>query len=368
MSNKYLMISFRFVIVVLFILSSYYFLSYSLTYIYPLIIAIILATIMNPSVSFLQRRFRIPRGLATFLVIITIFIMLMGTLFIIISELYQGTVYLAEKVPIYFHQFLYFLESIFNTFILPAYEKILSIFLTLNPEQQLTIKDTINNLTNYLSSTGTRLLQDTLEFITKFLSTLPNSVTVLIFIIFAAFLITADWDHLKQQYKKLIPTNINASTSNVANHLKKSFVGFVKAQCILIFISGCLIFIGLYLLQIEHALTIAVFATLVDLIPLIGTGIIFVPWIIYLFLVGNYTLTIGLTILYMIVVVVRQVIEPKVLSSNIGIHPLLALVGYFFGFQLWGVLGIIIAPAILILISVLHQSGIFKWVLNFIKG
>src|SRR5699024_2333761 len=131
-------------------------------------------------------------------------------------------------------------------------------------------------------------------------------------------------------------------------------------QLILISITGCIIFISLSILRIEHALTIALLATAADLLPFVGTGIVFVPWIAYLFITGNYAMTINLLIIYMFIVISRQIIEPKVISANIGLHPLSALLALFIGIKIWGLLGVFIAPTLLVLLKALQQAGISK--------
>ena len=98
--------------------------------------------------------------------------------------------------------------------------------------------------------------------------------------------------------------------------------GFVKAQATLISITTIIILIGLLILRVDYAITIALIAGRSDIIPYLGTGSIFVPWIIFEVIQGETGLAIGLGILYIVVLVQRQVMEPKILSSNIGLDPL----------------------------------------------
>src|SRR5699024_5835394 len=116
--------------------------------------------------------------------------------------------------------------------------------------------------------------------------------------------------------------------------LKKALLGYLKAQLTLISITGAIVFVGLLILHVDYALTIAVATGLIDLLPYLGTGIVFVPWIIYMFFTGNYFLTIGLAVLYAIVLIQRQIMEPKIVSSNIGLDPLATLIAIFVGIQL----------------------------------
>lgn len=368
MYKSFSLMSARLVLVLIVLFGGYFLLKYSLPYLYPFLIAIILSFLINPFVSILQNRFKIPRGLGTFIIMTGFISLIIGLFFILFIEIYQGAIFLAEKIPGYFHSFIQILEYNFNEKILPLYEKILSLFFSLDSTNQLTIKENLNSFANYLAQSGAQLLQETLSKIPNILSTLPHSITVIIFIMLSAFIITTDWEFLQQKLTKAIPDRISSSSRNVFIHLKNSLFGYVKAQVILISITGVLIFVGLFILKIDHALTIAMFATIIDLIPFVGVGLIFLPWIIYLFFVGNYTLTIGLSVIYMVIVIVRQILEPKIIASNIGLHPLVALIGYFIGIQVWGVVGLIISPIILILLYAFHQSGVFRWIWLFIKG
>lgn len=343
-------------------------LKYTVLYLYPFILAILLSLCIHPFVSFFEGKLKFPRALATFVVITLLFLLINGALFLIVTELFQGTAYLADKVPAHFQAFVNMGEELLNSKILPLYHKVISFFHALDPSQQSAINENIKHFTNDIASTGTGLLRNILLKIPAILSLLPHSITVLTFIVLATFLITNDLPELKLTVKKIFPINARSSAKDIILHLKKAFFGFIKAQLMLIFITACIIFIGLTFLRADHVLTITLLASVVDLIPYIGTGLIFVPWIVYLFVTENYSMTIGLTILYMIIVISRQILEPKILSSNLGIKPLVALFGLFIGIQLWGLPGIIIAPILLVFLNALYQAGVMRKIGIFIKG
>ena len=142
--------------------------------------------------------------------------------------------------------------------------------------------------------------------------------------------------------------------------LKKALFGFLKAQLTLISITTVIILIGLLILRVDYAITIALVTGLVDILPYLGTGLIFVPWIIYELITGNINFAIGLGVLYIIVLVQRQIMEPKVLSSNIGMDPLATLISLFVGFKLIGFLGLIIGPVTLVILTTLHKANVFQ--------
>ncbi|PAV30400.1 sporulation integral membrane protein YtvI [Virgibacillus profundi] len=358
----------RLLFVIVTILFIYFFAKYSMIYLFPILIAVTLSYFINPAVSFFENKLKFPRPIATITILVFIFSTIAGVIIFIIQELIQGTAYLAEVIPIHFHRFISAVEEIFHATILPFYHKIVAFFHSLDPSQQSSISDNIEQFTSNIASSGAALLQDLILIIPAILSALPNSVTVFMFIILATFFITNDWYSLNQTLKKIIPVSAGKSINHVFFQLKKALTGFIKAQAILISITAGIIFLGLLFLQVDHAFTIALMASAVDILPLIGTGIIFIPWIIYLFITANYSMTISLAILYMLIVVVRQLLEPKILSSSIGLNPLAALIALFLGIQLWGIVGLFLAPFLLVIINAFYQAGLIKQLWSFIKG
>jgi sporulation integral membrane protein YtvI len=337
-------------------------------YIYPFIIACIIAAILNPFVNYIEVKWKIPRPLATLGVISAIFLVLSGLLFLIITEIIQGTTYLLERMPMYFTFLVDFIEQLLEEHIFPFYQSISNYFQSLDPNHQVTIQENIEQFLKDFANTGTNLLQSALLQIPEIVGFVPGSLTIFIVVWLATFMMINDWHNLTKKAIDILPKKVLQFIVNFQKGLKKAFSGYVKAQLILILITAIIILVGLMVLNVKHALTIALFAALVDLLPLVGTGIIFVPWILFTFITGNYSLTIGISILYMTVLIMRQVIEPKILATSIGVNPLISLIILFITIQIWGILGVIIAPFILIMVYVLFQSGIFRNIFHFIKG
>ncbi|WP_200411416.1 sporulation integral membrane protein YtvI [Virgibacillus salexigens] len=358
----------RLLIVVSFIFAIYIIITASFVYLYPLFIAILIAMLMNPTVTTLEVKLKFPRMLAVVTTMILFISCISGVFLFIFSELFQGTLFLAEKLPQHFQTFSGYITDFINNTIMPLYQKVLSYFQMLDTAQQHAISDNVQQFLNNLTTSATGFLQDLLFKLPGVITSLPGSITVFIFILLAVFLISNDYSNLRQLMISMIPSIVKSPGKKITRHLKKTVAGYLKAQLILVLINAFIVYVGLLLFQFEHAFTIALYTAFVDLLPYIGSGIIFVPWMFYLFLIGNYSMTINLSILYGIIIIVRQVIEPKVLSSSMGLHPLAALIILFIGIQLWGVSGFILAPVFLIVINALHRAGTFQDVWRFIKG
>jgi len=193
-------------------------------------------------------------------------------------------------------------------------------------------------------------------------------VTILIISLLATFFISKDWERVVHALHHKVPKRVQTRINQIYEGLQRTLLGFLKAEFKLTFISAVIVLIGLLILQVEHALTIALIIWIVDFLPYIGAILIFLPWAIYHFSTGNIFLGTGLSILYGLIVLQRQLIKPKILSSNIGISPLLTLLTMYVGFKLIGVIGILLGPLTFILMKILNETGIFKTIWTFIIG
>jgi sporulation integral membrane protein YtvI len=335
---------------------------------YPFLIALVIAFLINPLVNALQKKGRMPRGLAVFLTLIIIFAFAVGLVTLLIAEIVSGANYLARVVPEHLDTLIKYIEEYITAQIIPLYNQLAGMFNRLDVGQKDTIIDNIQNVGTTIGSTVGSFIQNLFGNIPVILSWFPNAATVLIFSLLATFFISKDWDRLSAIGSRVVPEKAKTSGRTVLVDLKKALFGFLKAQLTLISITTVIILIGLLILRVDYAITIALITGIVDIIPYLGTGLIFVPWIIYQVIVGNMALAIGLGILYILVLVQRQIMEPKILSSNIGIDPLATLISLFVGFKLIGFLGLIVGPVTLVIISTLYRANIFHDLWVFIKG
>lgn len=335
---------------------------------YPFVIALFLAFLINPMVDVLERRGKIPRPLSVALAILFLIGVLAAFITLLVNEIVQGIVYIANVIPGNFQEIVIFVENLFVSQVLPLYNQLEDLFKDLNKDQQTTVMDNIQSIGTTVTATVTNILQALVEGIRTLIMSLPTILTVLVFSMLATFFISKDWYRFINWVRKKVSTDVQNSIGTVYVDLRRALFGFLKAQLTLISMTAVIVLVGLLILRVDYAITIAIIIGFVDLLPYLGTGAIFVPWMIYSFLTGNYGLTIGLSILYGVVVIQRQVMEPKVLSSNIGLDPLATLIALFVGFQVLGFLGLIIGPVLLVVVKTLYQANVFKDIWRYIMG
>jgi sporulation integral membrane protein YtvI len=133
---------------------------------------------------------------------------------------------------------------------------------------------------------------------------------------------------------------------------------FAKAYALLLGLTFVELSIGLALLRVHYAILWAALIALVDILPVLGTGTVLIPWAVVNLILGNYPLGVGLLVLYGIITVVRQSLEPRVVGKQIGLYPLVTLVCMFLGSYLFGFVGLFALPiAVTVLVQLSRTEG-----------
>lgn len=335
---------------------------------YPFIIGFAVAFLIQPFIRFLEIKVRLPRAAAAGTAILLILAVFTGGITLLIAEIVSGANYFASVVPRHIHVVVEQIETMFASQVIPIYERAAGLFHSLDTGQQETISTNIREAGEQFASTAGEFIQNFFLKLPKLISWIPNFATALIFSFLAAFFISKDWEKLQHRTTNYLPAKARTSLSKVFAALKKALFGFLRAQLTLISITTFIVLVGLLILRVNYAITLALVAGLVDLLPYLGTGTLFVPWIAYEFIAGDPRLAIGLTVLYVIIIVQRQIMEPKVLSSSIGLDPLATLIALFVGFKLAGFFGLILGPIVLVIINALHSAGVFTDLRDYIMG
>lgn len=125
---------------------------------------------------------------------------------------------------------------------------------------------------------------------------------------------------------------------------KENFIQMVVIEGILVLISTLEIIIGFIILKIPNSFTLAVLCGILDILPYVGTIIVFIPIIIYNIVMKNFLCAFGLICLYILVQVIREILEAKFLGDKLNIHPLVILLSIYIGVKVFGILGILVGP------------------------
>ena len=162
--------------------------------------------------------------------------------------------------------------------------------------------------------------------------------------------IAADYRKLIKFVRELCGDKIYRNALKIKNILVNSVFKFAKGYLIILGITFAELFLGFTVFKIRYALPLAAIISVIDILPVLGTGTVLIPWAAAEFILGNTAKGAGLAVLYLIITAVRNFAEPKIIGKQMGIKPLFTLLAMFVGIKLFGIAGIFILPITLIVV------------------
>ncbi|MBD3917697.1 sporulation integral membrane protein YtvI [Paenibacillus sp. PR3] len=334
--------------------------------VYPFLIGWILAYALNPLVRFLQKRVRFPRWLAVTFSLFLFVVIAVTIISALITRIVTEVIHLSQSINGTINWWRDEFDKFVNTPEMQDLINKISTFYNENPKYQQPINNKIEDTANMLAEASTSLVTHFFNGLTSILISLPNVLTITVVVLLASFFIGKDWHKHAKVLTGWVPDGLLKSLTTVWGDLQKALFGYLRSQFIMISITAVVVIIGLLLLGVNYAITIGLLIGFVDLLPYLGVGAVMVPWIAYTFIYGDVQLGIGLSILYGVILVARQMIEPKVLASSVGLDPLPTLIAMFAGLKLFGVLGLIIGPVSLVIFFAFVRANVFRDLYNFI--
>ncbi len=347
---------------VLFVVGVYYFLPTLLSGIgflirifLPFILGYFVSLLINPLADRLQKKWKLPRRVSAILVIVLTVGILGGILTAIIWKL-------VEEIKSLYQQFPYLYESAKLSWEQTA-EKLSNLYIAM-PQG---VQEFFDNLGTQISAGLTKFFDNlyVVERAGNFAKSLPSVFIALIVFILSLYFMVADAKDVQNAMHRLLSDRVMEKFERIKHEIKRYMGGYVKAQLIIMCVASVILLIGLTILGVDYALLIAVGIAVLDALPFFGSGAVLWPWAAVSFLNGVPRLGVGLLIIYLILVLCRQTIEPKIVSSNIGMHPILTLMAMYVGYKTLSIGGMIFGPLILMLFFSLYKVGVFDPVTRF---
>ncbi|MCZ0756624.1 sporulation integral membrane protein YtvI [Anoxybacillus sp. J5B_2022] len=323
---------------------AFFLLPYSL----PLVLAFITAFLLEPFVQKLQTD-RLKRIHAVTIVFSLFLLAIGGLSYFIVAILVEQTIMFSQKMP----SLLSEMTAVVNHLI----RKWQSYSSSIPHEIIVSLENSVETLKNMLLSFATNLTQSMIRYVAM----IPEFLIHFLVYLVALFLISLDWPRLKKSLEKHLSERTKQRLTIIMTQLSRAGIGFIKAQFLLSVITFLLALGGLLMLRVDYPLLFSFLIVIVDILPILGTGSVLVPWGILNIANGHGATGIGLIVLFVVITVIRRTIEPKIFSSNLGISPLAALVSVYLGFRLLGFIGLFVGPALVIVIEAMVKAGIIKF-------
>lgn len=323
----------------------------------PFILAYLVSLFANKLADTIQKRFRLPRNLAAILVIILTVVVLGGIIFGVVWKIADEIKQIYDNFP-----------SIYAS-MQTSWNKLSNNMSDIIDQLPTNIQDSIDNLYEQFMDGLANIVKDTKIFKTAgdIAKKLPSIIISVITFILSLYFMISDSEKVAEFLRKYVPKPVQIRASQLKTEVKKYMGGYVKAQLIMMCISCVIVLIGLLILRVEYALIIAISIAIFDALPFFGSGAVLLPWSLIEFLSGNISSGVGLLIIYLSVLLMRQLVEPKIVGKSIGMHPLFTLMSMYAGYRIFSVGGLILGPLTLMLIISFYKVGLFDDIIRFFK-
>ena len=328
-------------------------LQFALSLLFPFVAALFIAYILKHPINFIARKTKMPRKLAAILMVLIFY----GTIgmFLVLASIraFSFATDLVQRLP-----------SIFRIYVNPVLTDLFDQLEQALEQADPNILDTVDYLWSQfmqsLRSIVSNLSLTSMEAISNVASSLPMLFIKLLLMVISTFFIAMDYERLTGFCMR----QLNGWARDIFLQVQKYVVGTlfvcIRSYALIMSITFMELFLGLSLFGVEYALLIALCIAVFDILPVLGTGGIMIPWAVITAILGDYPMALKLFGLYIFITIVRNIIEPKIVGSQIGLHPVVTLVSMFAGVQLFGVVGLFGFPIGLSLLMHLNRTGTIK--------
>ncbi len=320
---------------------------------FPFLLAFIMAFLVDPLIRLMTKNNKIKRIYAAFIVCTGITILLFSLFYLLVTKVYKEIVALSgnlleitkdtyANMDWWNNQYLDFLQDI--------------------PPQY---NDALQQVVKTVLEAAQGILGQSAAFFFNLAAAIPTIFFHAVFFFIAFYLISMNLPNISKNVMQFFDPSVHSKVKMVLIKLHKTIFGFLRAQ----FIISCMVFvvvlIGFLIMGISYPSALALLVTIVDILPILGTGSVLIPMAIYNLIIGKNFLFWGLLLHYAILVLFRRIIEPKILGESIGLTALSTLASMYIGFVLVGFIGLFLGPFLVILYQALVKVGVIDIKIKF---
>ena len=319
----------------------------------PFFLALVFSSILRPLVRFLSKKCRIRHNIAAVFCVLLFFAVLGGLGVLVLAKMVSGATDLISTVP-----------KLYDTAIQPGLlnlmENIQEFASRFDPAVVEMVEEFTPELISTIGNAVTRFSMSAVSVLSGLATKLPGILLECVICVIATVFMSVDYDRMTAFIMRQFPEKAKKLAVDIKNSLYMIILRYGKSYLLILFITFLEIAIGLLIIGVKKAVLAAFLIAVFDIFPIVGAGLVLVSWAVICFIQGNVTRGIGLLLLYIIVVVVRQIIEPRIIGKHVGLHPLITLICMFVGGSLFGAMGLLGVPLTAAIIQNLNSSGAIR--------
>lgn len=333
----------------------YIVLEYASKWVMPFILGFLVSLAFRPLVKLLSKKANLNQAFCAFVVVILGYSLVGFLVALAGNALFDMLKEFGMNLPsIYIDEISPFLQT--------ANQGFLSFAEKFSPEIADQAGVILNDMLGTLQEKLVELSGRMISGIASVSAKLPLWIISFIFTILSSLFISMDYDHVISFIKRQLPDKTKEMIVDIKNYLGKTIASYLKAYLILMCITFIELSVGFLALRVKNPFGIAGIIAIADMLPVLGTGTVVLPWAVISVFQQRYYLAAGLVILYLIVTAIRHFIEPKVIGDQLGLQPIVALISMYLGFVWFGVFGaIFFVVAMNIVVALQKADKIHIW-------
>ena len=328
---------------------------YALQAVAPFVIALVVSLLLRPVIRFLQQKCRVQKNVAG-IVVVVLFYALIGFLLVILgAKLFAACKDFFLNLPILYRTtvepFLYRLFDDLEAFVV-------SVDPTVSAEGTSSFDVLVTRLTSSLGSKVADWSGRIVGGVTSLTLKTPKLLLNTLITVIATVFTSIDLPLFKRFVKAQFSQKNQRLLHNIREHLSSTLGRYVRSYSLILLITFCELFLGLSIIGVEGTLGLSALIAVFDILPVVGCGTVLIPWSIICVIQANYPRALGVIIVYLVILVVRNIIEPKIVGDHVGLHPIITLSGMVAGTYVFGGVGLLGLPVTLALVKSLNDDGI----------
>ncbi len=324
---------------------------YALPALLPFVVALLVALLLKPVIRFLHEKCHVHKGIAS-TVVVLLFYALIGFLLTILC------VKLVSAAKAFFIGLPATYANSIQPWLMETFDSLQAFASRLDPQAAAAYDVIAANLTQTLGETVSMLSKTVVGGVTSFTFRTPGFLLNVLIAIIATVFIAVDWSLLGSFISKQLSSKMRLLVDNIRTHLGRTLGRYIRSYALILLITFAELTVGLSIIGVENQFAIAAAIAMFDILPVVGSGTVLIPWAVISLIQGDYLRALGLGILYVVIVIVRNIIEPKIVGEHVGLHPIVTLSSMVVGTYLFGPIGLLGLPVTLALIKSLNDEGV----------
>ncbi len=307
----------------------------------PIIIALIIAALIRKPVKLLKEKLNISEKFSSCVLVTVLTGAFCFAAYALIARAYKEIISLSKGIG----DFLTRLKTD-ESYALSLIESISSAFpfFDLRPKLTEIWLNMDSSIEGLVSSVASKLGEVVIPMITDIVSFLPDALLFVVVTVFSAYYISVGGGKMRVDFLKLFPEGVSKKLDSAYKSFKLTMISFLRAYMLIMAITFTELFVMFSVARIEYAFLLALFTAVIDILPVLGTGTVLLPWAAFLIISGNGSKGIAILVIFAAVTVVRQFIEPKIVGDSVGMSPFTSLASMYVGLKLFGAVGLLLAP------------------------